>query len=98
MIVSTSASVLAQALSQDAAQSSARVAIDRFKDVVFTVFKVLKPSSQTPVEILADRSHAPPFCASGFATNRLFEFVHAFLARPLSSPFKMIAQEVEPSG
>jgi hypothetical protein len=57
MIVSTSASLLAQALAQDAAQSSARVAIDRFKDVVFTVFKVLKPSSQR------DRQTLPKSCA-----------------------------------
>ena len=27
----------------------------------------------------------------------VFEFIHAFLARPFLSPFKMVAQEVEPS-
>ena len=91
VIVSASAPFLAQPLSQDTAQTSARVAIDRFEDVVFTVLKVLKPSSQTPAEILADRSHAAAVRAPSFVAYAVFEFVHAFLARPFHSPFKMIA-------
>ena len=95
---SASASFLFPTLSKDAAQPSTRVGIDGPKDIRFTVFKVLKPSSQAPAQILTNRTQAPPICSPGLATNRVFEFVHAFPARPFHSPFKMIAQKVEPSG
>ena len=96
MIGSTSASFLFPTLSKDAAQPSTRVGIDGSKDIRFTVFKVLKPSSQGPAQILTNRTQAPPFCSPGLATNRVFEFVHAFPARPFHSPFKIIAQKVAP--
>src|SRR5208282_6152309 len=96
MIGSTSASFLFPTLSKDAAQPSTRVGIDGPKDIRFTVSKVLKPSSQGPAQILTNRTQAPPICSPGLATNRVFEFVHAFPARPFHSPFKMIAQKVAP--
>src|SRR5208283_268559 len=68
------------------------------KDIRFTVFKVLKPSSKGPAQILTNRTQAPPICSPGLVTNRVFEFIHAFLARPFHSPLKMVAQKVEPSG
>ena len=98
MITSSSAPLLLVSLSEDAAQSSAHVGVDVRKDICFTVLEVPKPSSQGPAQILADGSHASTFCTPGLLANRLFEFIHAFLARPFHSPFKMIAQKVEPSG
>ena len=38
-----------------------------------------------------------PLVLLGLATYRVFEFIQAFLTWPFLSPFKMIAQEVEPS-
>src|SRR5271165_465907 len=98
MISPSSASFLFPTLAKDATQASTRVAIDGTKDIRFTVFKVLKPSSKGPAQILTNRVQAPPICPSGLVTNRVFEFIHAFLARPFHSPFKMVAQKVEPSG
>src|ERR1700694_1331872 len=98
MIVSACASFLALALFKDAAQSTTCVSGDGSKDIAFAVLEVLKPSSQSPAQILADRSHAPSVRTSGLGANPIFEFFHAFLARPFHFPFKMIAQEVEPSG
>ena len=59
MIGSTSASFLFSTLSKDAAQPSTRVGIDGPKDIRFTVFKVLKPSSQGPAQILTNRTQDP---------------------------------------
>ena len=98
MIVSASAPFLLVALSQDAAQSSAHIGVDIFKDICFAVLEVPKPSSQGPAQITADCSHTSTFRTPGLLANILFEFIHAFLARPFHSPFKMIAQKVEPSG
>ena len=98
IIGSTSAPFLFPTLSKDAAQSSTRVGIDGPKDIRLTVFKVLKPSSKGPTQVLTNRAQAPPIGPPGLATNRVFEFIHAFLARPFHSPLKMIAQKVEPSG
>jgi hypothetical protein len=71
---------------------------DGTKDIRFTVFKVLKPSSKGPAQVLTNRAQAPPIGPSALVTNRFFKFIHAFLARPFHSPFKMVAQKVEPSG
>src|SRR6516162_6987341 len=98
MIASASAPFLLVSLSQDAAQSAAHVGVDAPKDICFAVLEVPKPSSQGPAQILADRSHASTIRTPGLLANRLFEFVHAFLARPFHSALKMIAQKVEPSG
>src|SRR5258708_25996254 len=86
MILSASATFLPHSLSEDAAQTAARISVDRFKDVRFAVFEVLIPSSQSPAQILADRSHAPSLRTPCLFANRIFEFVHAFLTRPLHSP------------
>src|SRR5258707_15367354 len=98
MILSVSATFLPHSLSEDAAQTAARVSVDRFKDIRFAVFEVLIPSSQSPAQILADRSHASTFRTAGLLGNPLFLFVHAFFVRPFHFPFKMIAQKIEPSG
>ena len=73
MIVSAPAAFLVASLSQDAAQTSARVSVDRFKDIRFAVFEVLIPSSQSPAQILADRSHASTFRTAGLLANPLFD-------------------------
>ena len=98
MILSASMPFLLASLSEDAAQSSARVSVDRFKDVRLAVFEVSVPSSQGSAQILTDRSHASPIATPCLFANRLFKSIHAFLARPFHSPLKVIAQKVEPSG
>ncbi len=91
IIVSASSSFLALSFSQDAAQASPRVGIQRFKDIALAVLKVLKPSTQGSVQIFADSSHAAAIGAPGFVANAVFEFVHALVARPLHCPFKVVA-------
>src|ERR1700757_1007611 len=98
MIASAPAAFLVVSLSEDAAQSAAHVAVDAAKDICFAVLEIPKPSSQGSAQILADCSHASTFRTPGLLANALFEFVHAFLARPFHSPFKVIAQKVKPSG
>lgn len=83
--------------SEDAAQPSSHVTLDRGKDVGLTVLEVLIPAFQCSVQIDAVGFHTSSIVASGLAPYCVFEFVQAFLARPFLSPLKMVAQEVEPS-
>jgi hypothetical protein len=83
--------------SEDAAQPSSHIAVDGLMDVGCTMFEVPKPAFQCEIHIRAEGFHTPSIVASGLAPYCVFEFVQALLARPFLSPFKMVAQEVEPS-
>src|SRR6201995_3512157 len=61
------------------------------------MLEVPKPAFQCQIQIRADGFHTSSIAASSLAPYRLFEFIHALLARPFLSPFKMVAKEVEPS-
>ena len=98
MIRSASMAFSSATLSEEAAQAAAGVAVDPGKDMRWAVLEVLEPSSQGSAQILANRSHAPAISAPALVANPLFEFIQAFLARPFPTPFKVIAEKVEPSG
>ena len=83
--------------SKDVAQSPSHIAIDCFKDLGRTVLEILIPPFQCQIQIGADGFHTSAIVASGLAPYGVFKFVHALLAWPFLSPFKMVAQEVEPS-
>ena len=95
MIVSVSFSFSVRPLSQDTAQSAPDVAIHGFKRFGFAVFEVFKPSSQRSIQILADPRHAASLAAPGLPSNRVFEPVHALLARPFHALLEVIAEKVK---
>ena len=96
MVVSLSFSSPACSPSQDAAEPSSDVAIDRYECRGFAVFVVFKPASQASIEVLADHRHAASLIPPGLRPDRVFEALHALLARPFHASLEVVAQEVEP--
>src|SRR5665213_3064547 len=91
IIASPSSSFSVRSFSQDAAQPATDVAVHGFKRRGFAVLEVLKPSAQRSVEICADPLHAAALVSPGLHANRVFEPIHALLARPFHAAFKVVA-------
>ena len=98
MIASRSSPSSVRPLSQDAAQSASDVAVHGFKRRDLAVFEVLKPSARRSVEVRADPLHAASLASAGLLANRVFEPIHALLARPFHAPLEVVAKELKASG
>src|SRR6202162_2540749 len=61
------------------------------------MLEVPEPAFQCQIQIRADGFHTSSITASGLASYGGFEFIQPLLARPFLSPFKMVANKVEPS-
>src|SRR5688572_9349457 len=84
-------------LAQDRAQAHAKPAIQRPERGRVTMLEIHEPSHQRLVHRLDDDFKAAAMSASCLTPNRVFQFDHAFAARPTVSSLKVIAQKVEPT-